>query len=161
VGKVWGTGLARLTAGFLCLLALPRTALAEDVVVGEAVADDQGAGSLCIASSQIGREALAQLVSRHLKIDGRFPSDVAAANGLHQCAAAFVGGYSPASIGLLALGGIFGNLCAAGELGCGPSGDGGGSPPPGPPGPPGPPFVRPTARPPVPHPTPPAVSPFR
>jgi hypothetical protein len=188
VRKLRFAGFVGLTAGVLCLLALPRTTLAEDVVVAEAVADDQGAGSLCIASSQLSHDALSQLISQYLKIDGevksvdvaagnanvgfltmpgrqvagRFPSEVATANGLHRCAGAYAGAYWPASIGLLALGGIFGNLCAAGELGCGPSdGGGGGVLPPSPPGPPGPPFVRPTPRPLGPQPTPPAVSPFR
>ncbi len=187
MGKMSGVGFVGLTASFLCLLASPRTASADDVVVAEAIADDEGLGSLCIASSQLAHDALAQLISQHLKLDGqvssvdvtggnakvgfrsipghpvagRFPSDMVAANGLHQCAEALVGGYYwPASIGLIALGGIFGNLCAAGEFGCGPSHHGGG-PSPGPPGPPGPPPFRPTPRPPVPHPTPPSVSPFR
>ena len=69
-------------------------------------------------------------------------------------------GYRPAAVGgLLALGGIFGGLCWAGELGCGHS-HGGGSSPPGPPGPPGPP--RPPRPPfiPTPHPPQPPVSPF-
>jgi hypothetical protein len=177
-----------LIATLICLV-VPRAALAEDVVVAEAVADDQGAGSLCIASSKISYDELAQLISSHLKIDGqvtsvdvtsgnakvgfhstpaqhvsgRFPSDLVTANALHQCAVPVIGAYVPAAAaGLAALGGIFGGLCWAGELGCG-SSHGGAAPspppvppnPPRPPRPPRPPFVIPT-----PQPQPP-VSPFR
>jgi hypothetical protein len=91
-------------------------------------------------------------------VEARVPADVVSANGLHQCAAPLLGGYGPAIGGVLALGGIFGGLCAAGELGCG--GEEGAPPPPvvppgPPPRPPRPPG--PIARP---IPTPPAVSPF-
>ncbi len=180
-------GLGLIAA--LLFLGSPRAALAEDVVVAEAVADDQGAGSLCIASSNISYDELAQLISRHLTIDGqvtsvdvtsgnakvgfhstpaqhvsgRFPADVVTANALHQCAVPVLGAYVPAAAGgLVALGSIFGGLCWAGELGCGSSNGGGGPTPPGPPGPPRPP--RPPRPPfviPTPHPQPPPVSPFR
>ena len=69
--------------------------------------------------------------------------------------------YRPAAVGgLLALGGIFGGLCAAGELGCGNS-HGNGQPPgpPNPPGPPHPPNPPHPLVPPGPPPHPP-VSPF-
>jgi len=174
-----------LLAGLL-ILTSSRAAFAEDVVVAEAVADDAGGGSLCIASSKVGPDELGQLISKQLKLDGqvtsvavtggnakvgfhstpsqpvtgRFPAEVVQANGLHQCAAPVLGGYAPAAAGgLLALGGIFGGLCAAGELGCGSSNGASASPPvqPTPPGPPGPPHP---PGPPPPNPPSPPVSPF-
>ena len=177
--------LAGLTIGSLFLVS-SSAALAEDVVVAEAGADQEGAGSLCITADKIAsHDDLVELIKRQVKIEGqvrsidvegqnaklafhaepgrhveaRVPADVVSANGLHECAAPLLGGYWPATGGVFALGGIFGGLCAAGELGCGSSSEH--APPPVvPPGPPPvhPPVPRPISNP---IPTPPAVSPFR
>jgi hypothetical protein len=177
-------GIVWLLSSALCLVS-SRPALAVDVVIAEAVADDEGTGSLCIASTKISPDELGMLISSQMKIDGqmtsvdttganakigfrstpashvsgRFPSEVVQANGLHQCAAGVLGAYQPAAIGgLLALGGIFGGLCAAGDLGCGSSSS---SSSPGTttpiPGPRQTPTPRPTR---VPNQTPTPVSPF-
>ncbi len=180
------TAFAGLVAGSL-FLASASAARAEDVAVAEAVTDQEGAGSLCITADNVAsRDELVDLINRQVKIEGqvrsvevrgkdakvayhaepgqhvvaRVPANVAQANGLHQCAAPLLGGYgAPAIGGLFALGGIFGGLCAAGDLGCGGSSGGVAPTPVVPPGPPPP-------RPPLPPPpgtlpTQPAVSPFR
>jgi hypothetical protein len=168
----------------LLFLTLSRAALVQNQAIEEPVLDQYEAVSLGKApQTRTGHGAVPQ---RPPKIDprpqtsdagprsaqvalrpqtkGHIVSPVAADTGANERqgnGSSFLQGYRPYAVGgLLALGGIFGGLCWAGELGCGHS-NGGGSPPeppgppgpPGPPHPPGPPFI-PTL---APH---PPVSPF-
>jgi hypothetical protein len=109
--KAW---LAGLIATSLCL-ALVSAALAEDVAVAEAVADEKGTGALCIAADKAKSEdEIVELIQTKVKIDAQVqsisvvnhlakvafrteparrvtaqaPAEVVADKGLHRCAAA-------------------------------------------------------------------------
>jgi hypothetical protein len=169
----------------LLFLTLSRAALVENQAIDEPVLDQREAAPLGEApQTRTGHGALAQSPQRPPKIDpraqtsdagprsaqvalrpqsnGHIISPAAADTGSNEHqgnGSSFLQGYRPYAVGgLLALGGVFGGLCGAGELGCGNSH--GNGPPPGPPNPPGPPPHPP--HPPVPPGPPPhpPVSPF-
>jgi hypothetical protein len=181
----WMRSVFGLVFGLL-FLTLSRAALVENVAVEEPVLDQHDAVQLGKAPQRFtGKDALTQSPQRLPEIDPRSrTSDVGQPNAQMALRSKTNGhiiapvaadteandhrerggywwsqGYRPAAVGgLLALGGIFGGLCGAGELGCGNSHENG--PPPGPPNPPGPPPHPP--HPPVPPGPPPhpPVSPF-